>query len=572
MAPTGIAPRVVLLIAVPAVLFAQQTLAEQSQTAGSRFNRDDPIRVDEDNLDIERPVDWPVYGFYDVYENQFHDRGDPGQRRAVNINTLGEVPDSSWFENRLGARDMDLDEILTGPNVTGGPADGTWRILGRPTGGVTPKFLIEDADGQRFILKFDPVSNPEIASVADTIGSKFFHAFGYHVAEAYIVSLTRDRLAVVEGATFTNDVGMTTLIDDIDVDHWMSNSPVGPDGVYRALASKFISGEGIGEFRFFGTRPDDPNDIFPHEHRRELRGYRVFAAWLNHDDSRALNTYDSYVEEDGRHFVKHYLLDFGSLMGSASIGANEARGGNEYFLEGRHFWKTMATLGAWSRPWLRAENPYYPAVGNIEADYFRPELWRPEYPNSAFVHMDAADAFWAARIVARISDEAAREVVKSGQISNPEAEAYLTEVLLKRRDKVVNAFITLTNPLDGFELSGSGASLALRWDNAAIRVGAASDDVGYGVRWSSFDNRTGGEAVVSEQEASERQSAVPRGAWGTPDDFGYRYARAHIFTRHADFPRWERPLVVTLRDKGSGDIDIVGIERPRDWDDPMKGG
>ena len=131
---------------------------------------------------------------------------------------------------------------------------------------------------------------------------------------------------------------MSIEIDQVSVDHWMSNTPIGPGGVYRALASKVIPGEAAGGFRFFGTRPDDPNDIFPHEHRRELRGYRVISAWLNHDDSRALNTYDSFVEEGGRRFIKHYLLDFGSALGSASFGPNEPRGGNEYLVDGGRVW------------------------------------------------------------------------------------------------------------------------------------------------------------------------------------------------------------------------------------------
>nr|MCS5701679.1 hypothetical protein [Acidobacteriota bacterium] len=70
------------------------------------FNRDDPIAVDEDNLGIDAPADWPVYELYDLFENLFQDRGDPDQKRAVNINTIGEVPDSSWFTNRIGAREM----------------------------------------------------------------------------------------------------------------------------------------------------------------------------------------------------------------------------------------------------------------------------------------------------------------------------------------------------------------------------------------------------------------------------------------------------------------------------------
>jgi hypothetical protein len=68
----------------------------------------------------------------------------------------------------------------------------------------------------------------------------------------------------------------------------LQRAPRRPDGTYRALASKLLPGKPVGPFQYFGTRPDDPNDIFPHENRRELRGLRVFAAWLNHDDSRAM--------------------------------------------------------------------------------------------------------------------------------------------------------------------------------------------------------------------------------------------------------------------------------------------
>jgi hypothetical protein len=562
---------ILLLALVPAAVVSANTSAvsqmggTSQSPGGTRFNRDDPLRVDDDTLDIERPADWGVYAYYDVYENSFHDNGDPRDTRAVNVNTLGEVPDSNWFENRLGVREMSIDELIAGSNLTGGPADGRWTVVGRPTGGVTPKFIIEDTEGQRFILKFDPVENPEIASTAEMVSSRLYYAFGFHVAEAYLVTLTKDRLVIGEGATFTNEVGKRSLIDQIDIDHWVSNSPVLSDGTYRALASKFVPGEAVGEFRFFGTRPDDPNDIFDHENRRELRGYRVIAAWTNHDDSRALNTYDSYTEEDGRRFIKHYVLDFGSTLGSASIGANLPRGGNEYFLEGGATWKAAVTLGLWSRPWLHAEFPHYPAVGNIEGDYFRPDVWKPEYLNAAFARMDAADGFWAARIVSRFSDEAVRRIVQNAEISDPEAETYLIEVLLRRRDKVVDHWITQTNPLDDFELTGGGDNLTLTWDNAAIRVGAASEGARYGVRWSAFDNRTGGEARLNAREVNEPSAAVPTNAWGTPDAFGYRYLRAHIFTRHPGFPWWEQPVVVTVRNKGAEGIDIVGVERPLEF-------
>ena len=80
----------------------------------------------------------------------------------------------------------------------------------------------------------------------------------------------------------------------------------------------------MGNFTHFGTRPDDPNDIYPHEHRRELRANRVFSAWIAHDDSRALNTLDMLVTANGKSHIKHYMFDFGAILGSSPIGARPA--------------------------------------------------------------------------------------------------------------------------------------------------------------------------------------------------------------------------------------------------------
>ena len=111
-----------------------------------------------------------------------------------------------------------------------------------------------------------------------------------------------------------------------DVQHWLKHQPRQADGTIRVLASRWVPGKVVGSFRFTGTRPDDPNDIYPHERRRELRGLRVFAAWLNHDDARSINSIDSYVEDDGRRYIRHYLQDFGSTLGSGiDVGAAAAR-------------------------------------------------------------------------------------------------------------------------------------------------------------------------------------------------------------------------------------------------------
>ena len=95
------------------------------------------------------------------------------------------------------------------------------------------------------------------------------------------------------------------------------------DGSYRVIASRAAPGRPVGRIRFEGTRADDPNDIVPHEHHRELRGYSVFAAWLNHVDAKGINSLAALVTENGRTFIRQYLLDFGSALGSGGIGPTE---------------------------------------------------------------------------------------------------------------------------------------------------------------------------------------------------------------------------------------------------------
>src|SRR5262249_21919633 len=243
-----------------------------------------------------------------------------------------------------------------------------------------------------------------------------------------------------------------------------------PDGRLRFVASKKVPGHVIGPHKYFGTRPDDPNDVIPHEHRRELRGYRVFCAWLNHDDSRSINSLDSYVESGGRRWVRHYMQDFSSILGSGSdwrraIAPQNPRAGNEYIVEFAPILKTAATFGVWQRPWHGIPYEVYPQVGGIEAARFDPDLWRPEYPNAAFQHMLPEDAFWAARIVAKFTDEMIRAIVREGDFRAPRAEAHLADVIIQRRDKVLARYLGALNPLADFRLDARADAAVLGFTN-----------------------------------------------------------------------------------------------------------
>ena len=180
-------------------------------------------------------------------------------------------------------------------------------------------------------------------------------------------------------------------------------------------------GRPLGPFRYYGTRPDDPNDIVPHEHRRELRGLSVFAAWLNHDEVRSSNSHDSVVADGNRQIVRHHLLDFGSTLGSGSVRAQSRRAGNEFVWESRPTLITMLTLGLYVRPWLKVPYPDLPAVGRFESTYYRAENWKPDYPNPAFRNARPDDRFWAARIVAAVTEEAVARGGRTAKFTDPRA-------------------------------------------------------------------------------------------------------------------------------------------------------
>jgi hypothetical protein len=358
---------------------------------GQKFYTDDPVWHDNDKaVSLIEVTRHKLNDQYDFVQHSFSRPGDRSKAPAANANTLGEVPDSTWFQNRHGMYPMSLSELAQGPNSGDGPSrEQPWSVIEAKTEGITPGFRIRDARGDVYFIKFDPMDNPEMSTAAEVISTKFFHAFGYNVPENYITFFNRGQLRVHEKAGFSEK----------DLDNLLKRVHQREDGTYRALASKLLAGVPVGPFQYFGTRPDDPNDIFPHENRRELRGLRVFAAWLNHDDSRAINSLDMVVNEDGKRFVIHHLIDFGSTLGSGSTGPQKVRAGWEYLWEPKAVLARIATLGMWDRAWIHAKYPKLPSIGNFESSRFQPEEWKPEYPNPAFLNMTEQDAYWAAKIV-----------------------------------------------------------------------------------------------------------------------------------------------------------------------------
>ena len=535
------------------VALAAGSLIASGHAAAPKFFADDPIARDPETQDASGVQPIPSSGEYDFIENSFLGAGDDTNRRAANVNTVDEVPDSTWFTNRAGTSRWSAAEAATGPDSGTGPAPGPWTIIAAKTEGITPGMTIRDAAGIVYFVKFDPPSNPEMASGAEIIATKFFHAFGYNVPENYIATLHPASLAIAAGTMVADEDGKLHPMRQADVNAVLAKAARNPDGTYRVLASKAVPGKPVGNFRYYGTRPDDANDIHPHEHRRELRGLSVFAAWLNHDDSRSINTLDTLVADRGRTVVRHHLIDFGSTLGSGSTQAQSARAGNEYIWESRPTLITMLTLGLYVRPWVKVEYPDYPSVGRFESTYFLPQAWKPEYRNPAFANARADDRFWAARILAAVPDEAVRRVVETARFSDPRASAYMLETLLARKSKVLMAWLNDTNPLVNPVLDEAGM---LTFENAAERAGVAKAAERYTIEWLRFDNVEGTHEPAADVTVTEPRAQVPRQILSASPPF--LAARVRAF--HPDRPAWGQPVMLYFRKIDSA-WKLVGLER-----------
>ncbi len=526
-----------------------------AQVEAQKFYPDDPLLTDNDKLDVpEKPEEIELSDMYDRFGHMFKDWGaSPIGSEAVNVNTLDEVPDSSWFTNRHGARRLNIDQLGRGPNQGVGPNPAeTWTVFASKSQGLTPGFQIYDEQGERYIIKLDPVDIPELASAAEIIATKMFYALGYNAPENYIVRVSPERFTIEPGTQIEDSFGDKMPLTDWRFRRSIRLVPRLEDGSIRVVASKYLSGIPLGPFRYYETRSDDPNDVIRHEDRRELRGLRLFAAWLNHDDTRAQNTQDAWVEEDGEHYVRHYLLDYGSTFGSGSVDMQRADLGFNYSIPFREMKRNLFGFGFRVPEYRHAKWPAFPeheAVGRWEGELFDCEGWRNDYPNPAFWRMTARDAFWAAKIMMRFTPEELEAIVATGEYTNPDNPVYFLKVLLERQQKCGRVGINSINPLDEFRLDAN----ALEFTNLSEKYGFVDVDTRYGVSWSTYDNeRDERRALGGPMTQSGNRIELPEG--------GRNFLLAEIRSMNEDYPHWSTTVSVYLRPKATG-YEIVGIER-----------
>lgn len=510
-----------------------------------KFYDDDPLIAEPPPRAVPKAASRKLSDYFDIL---WHTLATPGERGtlvkpipAQGVNTLGDPMEGAWWERRHYWRRMSHAELQRGPGGDRAPAlDGKWTVVGAKTEGITPGFTILDRHKRRYFVKFDPPSNPELATGADQIASKLFYALGYHVPENYVVFFSPDILQLGEDVTVSDRAGRKRKMTGRDLAEILMRVHKGRDGRYRATASLAVPGQPIGPYRYFGARSDDPNDVVPHEHRRDLRGMHLACAWVNHDDSRSINTFDVLTEGPGGRHVKHYQLDFGSTLGSGSDKVNSPRSGGEYLFGWKDAALQLVSLGLAVPQWTRARFPDLPAVGRFESAAFDPERWVPEYPNPAFRNRLPDDEFWMARQIVNIRDGEIRAVVDSAQYSDPRAADWVAGRLIERRDKIGRAAFAKVLPLDRFAIEGG----RLEWTDVAASHGLGAP-LEVTLRWESFDNEDETGAALPGAASPELPPMEHDGYW-----------RAVL----ASPARPGQAVLVYVRKRGDA-LDVVGVER-----------
>jgi hypothetical protein len=547
--------RLAALVAPAVVTLTVVALTSGLSAQRAKFRSDDPLQREPETQDASNVQKWKIGLTPDLLLNLFGTPGGvPTGERAQNVNTIDEMPDSSWFTNRIYTRPVSIDEIAKEPNTIDGPTPGRWTVIFGKNAGVAPGFTVRDQKGETWFLSFDGRYNPVAPTAAVTIATRLFWALGYNQIETYLTTVRAEDLAIDDKATIDAH-GKERRFTRGDLNDVLRRSARSADGSYRVVAGRGVPGKTVGPFRYHDTRPDDPNDVVPHQHRRELRALQVFGAWTNLVDMKAGNTLDSVVPENGRGIVRHYLQDVGSTFGTGALAPREGDEGHEHLFEGGPTRARFFTLGLWVRPWQTIDYEEHPEIGRFEGDRFEPEDWKPRVPVAALRHARADDTFWAALRVMAFTDEQIRAAVKTGQFTDPAAEKLLADILIKRRDKIGRVYFSRINPLVRFTLSDSGE---LTFENPSVRAGfAAAPKQGYQAVWSTFDNTTGdakeiGSPTTSQQENVQGPGELPRGDGA--------FVKVSVHAVEPPHAPWSTPVEVYFRRAG-GAWKLVGVER-----------
>lgn len=474
----------------PILILAIAACSKSQSVPPARFAIAPPVRSVEDRQPTAKPpkVHEVVAALYhfdgSFYEPLMRTFERPPYQRAIGVNSLDEVPDSTWFTNRIGAHELTLDELRKGPTTIENPDLHTpWLIQSVKSKGESLGFTITDARNEKFLIKFDRVGFPELETSNHMITGRILWACGYNVPEDFISHINERDLAIAPGAIH-HHAGKDEPLLPSQLAEALSHVEHDPDGKVRVLASRVLPGKLLGGHTATGRRLDDPNDRIPHELRRDLRGARPIFAWLDHADVKDDNTLDVWT--DGG-YVVHYFLDFGKSLGALAAINNDPRRGYEYSVDFPPLWGSLISLGLVPRRFIDRRNPRLRGVGLYDAVTYDPAEWHADTPAYLpFVDADRLDWYWGAKIMMRFTREQLRAIIETGELSDPRAAYYLLNTLITRQRQTAEFAFHNVNPVDNFQIN-QGPTPGLCFDDLLQRYQLTTETATYTIR--SFDRK-----------------------------------------------------------------------------------
>jgi len=449
-----------------------------------------------------------------------------GRQPARDVNALDEVPCSTWFCARNHLRPLSPAEVAAGaPTVA--PRLPLKVVKGKE-GGATEGFQVVDAAGRKFMLKFTMPGRIGLNAGSEVIGEQVFHAAGYNVPGVTLLDLAEGDLRLDPRATFKLYNVEKRPLTEARFRTQLAHVNRLPDGRIRAAAIPWIGGQILGSFDMLGVRPRDPNDRIPHEHRRSLRASLILFEWLAVLDPSAINTIDSYVADGGRHFVRHYFIDFGDALGSAVSPHQDG----EYAIEVGRTLRALVSLGFYRRPFQDQRTEWrqaladHSSLGYFPAEDFDPDTFRTNRKVPAHVRMTDRDAYWGAKLVASFSDAQIAAMVPAAGL--PEADArYLERALRVRRDILVRRYLLPMAAVENPALTEDGARVCFE-DLAIARGYAASEGVRYAVE---VGDGHGNRIFAADEGADGARTCVPIGGVGRGTGYRVVAIRSRIDAR-----------------------------------------
>lgn len=504
-----------------------------------------------------RPYDSPIY--WDGGDNLFFrplsdSLGVVVGAESVDVNSLDEVPDSAWFTNRIdtiGAAELRRGACSDAQRLDPEhAADGSWIIDKGKDSGYTRGFRVNIPGKGKYLIKAETIDlQPELQSAASLIGSAIHHAAGYYTSCEQVIWVRPSVFKLMPGLTTRGNFTSAVPLDQRALERIFEKSPK-RGGLIRLGASAWIPGLAIGAYRFEGTRSDDPNDVVPHEDRRELRAMRLLAAWINRVDAREANTLDVWMADDARvsdsspGHVLHYQLDMSeSLGGEWAWDSISRRLGHSYIIDYGDISIDLLTLGIRTSSWDRVERiPGHEIFGYFDVNNFVPEDWKAEYPNAAFSRMSERDGAWMARILARFTPEMVHALAEAGDFTDPSNATHLATVLQGRLERIVERYLTRLSPIANVRVQGDQVCAVDLAERRKLRPP------------SQFRHRArladGAELAVTKREGGALCVALPH------------RGDAQVLRILVDDGVARGSLAVHVHDLGGRGFQLVGLERP----------